>query len=76
MDRAQDIFIVASELQVITLQVRFLADFIRGQSIVVLETTPVLLQMYGNNLLTRGLPTPFEVATQVKTGTNVDKDTV
>jgi hypothetical protein len=75
MDRAQEIFIVASELQIITLRVKFLSAFILAQSLVVLETTPVRLEMYGNNLLTRGLPTPFEIATQVKTGTNVaDKE--
>ena len=74
MDRAEEIFIVASELQIITLRVKFLTAFIQAQSLVVGETTPILLQMYGNNLLTRGLPTPFEIATQVKSGTNVAKD--
>ena len=70
MDRPQEVFIVAGELQIISMEVVFSASFIRSQSILPVETTPVLLQLYGNNLLTRGLPTPFEIATQIKSGTN------
>lgn len=71
MDRPQEVFVLAGETQTLTIQVNFLASFIRGQSIFEnFETTPVLLQMYGNALLTRGLPTPFEIATQIKSGTD------
>ena len=70
MDDPQEIFIIASELQVITFQVKFLSNFIKAQGTVPVETTPVMMQMYGNNLLTRGLPTPFEIATQSKSGIN------
>jgi len=73
MDKAQDTFVIANELQIITLKVTFAASFLDAQKLVGnFETTPVLLQMYGNNLLTRGLPTPFEIATQVKSGINIE----
>jgi len=68
MDAAQEIFIVASELQKITLSVTFNENYRQILKALTIETTPIFLIMYGNNLLTRGLPTAFEVGTQDTSG--------
>jgi len=77
MDLAQETFLIASELQIITLKCVFSSDYLNvlGDYPFGIEDSPVLLQLYGNNLLTRGLPTPFEIATQIKSGINVEEKT-
>jgi len=71
MDTPQECFIIAGELQKITLQVTFSQLYVDSVSIasgVGTKVIPVLLSLYGNNLLTRGLPKAFEVSSQDQSG--------
>ncbi len=65
-DILMDTFVLASEGQIIELVLKYSNKMVLNMQ----DFTAVLMRMYGNNLLTRGLPTPFEIATQIKSGTD------
>jgi hypothetical protein len=65
-DILMDAFVLAGEGQTLELVLKYSSAMITKMG----DDTAVLMRMYGNNLLTRGLPTPFEIATQIKSGTD------
>lgn len=65
-DILMNTFVLASEGQIIELILKYNTTMIQRMG----DNTAVLMRLYGNNLLTRGLPTPFEIATQIKSGTD------